>query len=181
MIHEPFLKLVCEELSKQGCKRLAQQVQDFSRASIPEELSSDHLKAQMVNALLVTVNREQDLRLTHLQGKTEPSAIFINPSTRKRELFPAPAKVFTSWCKRKTNYHHLNFVSLLVQPDGTSNDGYRRMRTQEWINGLWFASKEEGIGKVLFPWPFWFQEASFGKYIRAPWSIEAYSKEQGGA
>jgi hypothetical protein len=153
MIHEPFLKLLCEELSKQGCKRLAQQIQDFSRAPIPEELSSDHLKAQMVDALLVAVNRGQDLLLAQLQGETEPSAIFISPPTRNGEL-PASAKVFTSWCKRKTKYHHPNFVSLLVQPDGASNAGYQRVRTQEWINGLWFASKEEGFGKVLFPWPF---------------------------
>jgi hypothetical protein len=154
MLHKDFLKIVCEELLKQGCKRLAQQIQEFSRAPLPEELSSDDLKAQMVDALLVAVNRGHDLRLAHLQGETEPSAIFISPPARNRELFPAPAKVFTSWCKRKTKYHHPNFVSLLVRSEGTSNAGYQRVRTQEWINGLWFATKEGGFAKVLFPWPF---------------------------
>jgi hypothetical protein len=150
MFHKDFLKLVCGELLKQGCKRLAQQIQEFSKAPIPEELSSDDLKEQMVDTLLVAVNRGQDLRLAHLLGETEPSAMFSSPPAKNRELFPALAKVFTSWCKRKNKYYRPNFVSLLVQPHGTSNAGYQCVRTQEWINGLWFATEEEYFLKSSF-------------------------------
>lgn len=155
--HEPFLKLLCEELDEKGHKRLARQIQNFSMEegmrSDTDELSSDHFKEQMVDALLVATSKGQDLRLANLSGEKEPSAIFIS-STKTRELFPAPAKVFTSWCKRKSEYHHPNFVSLIVQPDGTSGDGHQRVRTKEWINGFWFATKEEGFEKVVFSWPF---------------------------
>ena len=99
-----------------------------------EQLSSDCFQKQIVDSLLVAANEGKILRLTQLSGQTELSTVCISPLTRNREASP-PAKVFTTWCKLKSEYLVPNFVSLLVQPDGTSSKGYKRCsdkRMDQW-------------------------------------------------
>lgn len=156
-LHEPFLRLVYEELKMQGFQRLAMQIHEFSwneqHGPKPEYLSSGYFKEQMIDALLVAVNEGKALRPALLSRELEPSAIFIEPSTTTQEP-PAPTTIFTSWSQRKSEYHVPNFVSVIGLPDGTTSKGYKRFRTSEWINGLWFASKKGSFETVVFPWPF---------------------------
>lgn len=156
-LHEPFLRLVYEELKKQGFQRFAMQIHELSwneqHGPKSESLSSSYFKQQMVDALLLAVKKGKRLQFGVLSGESEPSAIFIGDSTKSPEA-PPPAKVFTSWCKQKSEYLVPNFVSVLVLPDGTSRQGYKRVRTCEWINGLWFASREGSFETVVFSWPF---------------------------
>jgi hypothetical protein len=118
-----------------------------------EQLSSDYIQEQMVDSLLVAVNVRETFRLAQLSGQTDASAVFISPPTRNLEV-PPPAKVFTSWYKRKSKYLVPDFVSLPVQPDGTSNKGYQRARTSEWMSGLWFATQKQSFERDVFHWPF---------------------------
>lgn len=149
--------MVHGEFSKEGHNKFAQKIQDFLKS---DELgpkadlsSSVWFQEQMVDALVVAVRQGKELRLARLLGEREPLGIFICPSKKNWEV-PIRPQVFTRWSKGKSQYHLPKFVSLLVQPDGTLNAGHSRVLTREWINGLWFATRRNFSGRVVFPWPF---------------------------
>jgi hypothetical protein len=155
--HKPFLNMISKELKKHGHRGLSKKIDNFlsreEQDPEPDRSASDWYQLKMVDALLNALKQGKVLRLGRLCNHDEPSAIFVSPAAGVTDD-ASNSQIFTTWCQQRSEYTYPNFVSVLVQHDGAAHSVRKHVRTVEWINGLWFAKKDDSFGKVVFSWPF---------------------------
>lgn len=149
--HIRILKDVSEELWRiLGQNRVTERLQGIIEAD--EDLRcrrqddanpSYDFQVRMVEAIVHALDTGKEVRMARLLGQRDVRGLFVCNERRENSL------VFTAW-SREQDLGPEKYVSLEVLQD------YRfpsRHEVREWMNGLWFATRGEGYGRVTFSWP----------------------------
>ncbi len=87
---------------------------------------------RMLTAVIEGIWHNRDLRLVRLVGERDALGIFLE--NRNVRQHSGRKLAFTTYSKDKGT-----LASVEALPDGTSADGRKRLYTESWVNGVWFA------------------------------------------